>query len=54
MNIREQAFIKGIPHYLISDAGHTEVESGTKTCVAIGPYPSMFIDEITGNLKTYK
>jgi peptidyl-tRNA hydrolase, PTH2 family len=41
----------GLPSSLITDAGHTVVEPGTRTCVGIGPAKEERIDAITGNLK---
>jgi len=40
-----------LPCSLITDAGHTQVEPGSKTAVAIGPAPESEIDEITDKLK---
>ena len=40
-----------IPCSLITDAGKTEFNGPTNTCIAIGPYLSDKIDEITGHLK---
>ncbi len=36
---------------LITDAGKTAIEPGTKTCLAIGPDEEKKIDDVTGNLK---
>ena len=40
-----------LPAALIRDAGHTQVEPGTLTAVAIGPADEDEIDVITGKLK---
>ncbi|KAJ5068755.1 peptidyl-tRNA hydrolase 2 [Anaeramoeba ignava] len=40
-----------IPSARIYDAGRTQVESGSFTCLAIGPALGELIDQITGNLK---
>jgi len=41
----------GIAAALIEDAGHTQLEPGTKTCVGLGPAEEAEIDRITGRLK---
>ncbi|MAG60410.1 aminoacyl-tRNA hydrolase [archaeon] len=41
----------GITASLITDAGHTVVEPGTKTCVGIGPDDEHKIDFLTAKLK---
>ncbi len=40
-----------LPVVLITDAGHTELPPGTRTCIAIGPAPSIEIDRLTARLK---
>lgn len=40
-----------LPAALITDAGHTVVAPGTKTCAGIGPAEERRIDAITGRLK---
>ncbi len=40
-----------IPRSLINDAGHTQLEPGTATAVALGPAPAAIIDPITKDLK---
>lgn len=41
----------GIPNALIQDAGLTQLEPGTTTCLGIGPLPSNIADRYTGELK---
>jgi peptidyl-tRNA hydrolase, PTH2 family len=41
----------GIPNSLIQDAGLTQLEPGTTTCLGIGPLPSDMADRYTGDLK---
>ena len=42
---------KDFPASLIRDAGHTQLEPSTITCIAAGPAPSDLLDKITGKLK---
>ena len=41
---------EGIPSSLITDAGHTVVAPGTKTCVGIGPARDEDVDRVTSEL----
>lgn len=40
-----------LPAALITDSGLTQIESGTLTCLGIGPANEEKIDKITGKLK---
>ncbi|NOZ81087.1 MAG: peptidyl-tRNA hydrolase [DPANN group archaeon] len=50
---QQKAKAEGLVASVITDAGHTVVEPGTITCMAIGPDKEELIDRITGNLKMY-
>ncbi|NYZ73542.1 peptidyl-tRNA hydrolase [Candidatus Micrarchaeota archaeon] len=41
----------GIPCELIRDAGHTQLEPGTLTCFAAGPWGENELDAVFGKLK---
>ncbi len=47
----ELAKREGIPCELIRDAGHTQIEAGTITCVGIGPWDEKKLNELFGKLK---
>ncbi|MFB6241472.1 MAG: peptidyl-tRNA hydrolase Pth2 [Candidatus Nanosalina sp.] len=53
-NRYSKADSKGLPVSEIRDAGRTELESGTKTAIGIGPAEESKIDSVTGDLKLIK
>lgn len=48
--IKRHAIDLGLPWSEVADAGHTQVEPGTTTCISIGPAPEDLIDRVTGGL----
>ncbi len=51
MSVFSEGKRAGIAAVLIEDAGHTQLEPGTKTCVGLGPAEESELDRITGGLK---
>ena len=45
------AAAEGLPWDKVSDAGLTQLEPGTVTCVAVGPAPEARVDRVTGKLR---
>ena len=50
MHIKAQATEQGIPCYLVTDAGRTQIAAGSKTVLALGPWGKSKLDKITGHL----
>lgn len=53
LQLEEACAAAGLNTYLIRDAGHTEIEPGSRTVLAVGPAPASAIDPICGHLKPY-
>ncbi|HRR55124.1 MAG TPA: peptidyl-tRNA hydrolase Pth2 [Candidatus Methanomethylicus sp.] len=51
LEVERKAARERLPAALISDAGMTELEPGTVTCLGIGPAANSDIDRVTGDLK---
>ena len=49
--LHTKAKAAGLRSFLVTDAGHTEFDGPTNTCISIGPAPDNAIDEVTGHLK---
>ena len=44
---------EGIPNAIVRDAGHTQLEPGTVTTMAVGPAPEEAVDRVTGELSLF-
>jgi PTH2 family peptidyl-tRNA hydrolase len=51
--LADEAERKGLPHAVVRDAGHTQLDPGTVTAIAVGPARDDMIDEVTGDLSLY-
>ena len=49
--LEAQAESVALPHYLVVDAGHTQIAPNTQTVLAIGPALFEDVDRLTGHLK---
>ncbi|MDY6778864.1 MAG: peptidyl-tRNA hydrolase Pth2 [Candidatus Nanohaloarchaea archaeon] len=48
---KQQADQNGLPAFLVTDAGRTELDPGTTTCLGIGPAETAQVDAVTGDLE---
>jgi len=44
---------EGLAHAIVRDAGHTQLEPGTVTALAVGPAREDVVDRVTGKLSLY-
>ncbi|EFA74993.1 hypothetical protein PPL_12027 [Heterostelium album PN500] len=51
MDLEKAAKEAGLPHYLVIDAGRTQIASGSRTVLAVGPAPIAAVDSVTKHLK---
>ncbi|HSU72942.1 MAG TPA: peptidyl-tRNA hydrolase Pth2 [Candidatus Binatia bacterium] len=51
MDYEQKAQKSGLVVAVVTDAGHTHLNPGTITCLAIGPHDEKRIDLVTGKLK---
>jgi PTH2 family peptidyl-tRNA hydrolase len=52
--LADKAKRQGLVHAIIRDAGHTQLDPGTVTCLAVGPGPVDLVDKVTGDLALYR
>jgi len=51
--LADEAEREGLPHAVVRDAGHTQLEPGTASALAVGPARDDLIDRVTGDLSLY-
>jgi PTH2 family peptidyl-tRNA hydrolase len=51
--LADRAEREGLPNAIVRDAGHTQLEPGTVTALAVGPAEDDLVDRVTGDLSLY-
>lgn len=51
IELAQRAAVYGLPHFLVVDAGRTEIEPGSVTALGIGPAEDPRINQITAQLR---
>lgn len=49
--LRSRARELGVTAEVIADAGRTQIASGSRTVLGVGPGPKSLVDAVTGHLK---
>jgi PTH2 family peptidyl-tRNA hydrolase len=53
LELADVADREGLPYAVVRDAGHTQLEPGTVTALAVGPGDDRVVDRVTGDLSLY-
>jgi peptidyl-tRNA hydrolase len=51
--VKDACKAANVTHHVVMDAGRTQIASGTRTVLAVGPGPVPLVDKLTGHLKLY-
>ncbi|MDP2436397.1 MAG: aminoacyl-tRNA hydrolase [archaeon] len=51
--LQAAAKAQGLPCYLVTDAGRTQIAAGSRTVLGIGPAPKSLVDRVTGDLRLF-